>query len=90
VYGIVQTKGRKQIYLPELSAQGDTDLPLVPFLASPASFARRVNVQLFVEVMGIYARPVDEGNRDISVSREKVLIHSGRERPARELDRSAR
>jgi hypothetical protein len=37
--------------------------------------------------------PIFEFNkpcRDFSVRREKALIHSGREKPARELDRSSR
>jgi hypothetical protein len=31
-----------------------------------------------------------ECNGDLSVRREKALVHSGKERPARELDRSTR
>jgi len=31
-----------------------------------------------------------ERNGDVSVRREKALVHSGKERPARELDRSTR
>jgi hypothetical protein len=33
---------------------------------------------------------VNERNGDFSVRREKALVHSGKERPARELDRSTR
>ena len=44
------------------------------------------------EAVDIKAISLIEGfcNGDFSVRREKALVHSGKERPARELDRSTR
>jgi hypothetical protein len=40
--------------------------------------------------ISMLSNTVDECNGDFSVRREKALVHSGKERPARELDRSTR